>query len=112
MNKRVFLIVLDSFGVGELPDADKYNDAGSNTLLSIRKSEYFNASNLIDLGLFNIDGVGRGVKNPKGAYGKIKESSNGKDTTVGHWEIAGLISDNPLPTYPNSSITSLGKPFG
>ncbi|MBR2377429.1 MAG: phosphopentomutase [Clostridia bacterium] len=101
MNKRVFLIVLDSFGIGEMPDAEKYNDKGSNTLLSIRKSEYFNALNLINLGLFNIDGVGGGVDNPSGAYGRIGESSNGKDTTVGHWEIAGIVSKKPLPTYPN-----------
>ena len=101
MNKRVFLIVLDSFGIGEMPDSEKYNDKGSNTLLSIRKSEYFNALNLINLGLFNIDGVGGGVDNPSGAYGRIGESSNGKDTTVGHWEIAGIVSKKPLPTYPN-----------
>lgn len=101
MNKRVFLIVLDSFGIGEMPDSEKYNDKGSNTLLSIRKSEYFNALNLTNLGLFNIDGVGGGVDNPSGAYGRIGESSNGKDTTVGHWEIAGIVSKKPLPTYPN-----------
>ena len=111
MNKRVFLIVLDSFGIGELPDADKYNDVGSNTLNSIRKSEYFNANNLINLGLFNIDGVDGAIKNPQGAFGRIKERSNGKDTTVGHWEIAGIVSDNPLPTYPNGFPSEIISEF-
>ncbi len=101
MNKRVFLIVLDSLGIGELPDAKNYGDEGSNTLKSISTSEFFNCSNLINLGLFNIDGVGNGVPSPSASYGKLKEKSNGKDTTVGHWEIAGLISKTPLPTYPN-----------
>ncbi len=111
MNKRVFLIVLDSFGIGELPDADKYNDKGSNTLASIRKSEYFNIPNLIKLGLFNIDGVGGGIENPTSAYGRIKEKSNGKDTTVGHWEIAGVVSKTPLPTYPNGFSCEIIEEF-
>jgi phosphopentomutase len=101
MVKRIFLMVIDSLGIGNAPDAQAFGDNGSNTLASIRKSEYFNADNLIKLRLFNIDGVSGGVDNPLGAYGRISESSNGKDTTVGHWEIAGLISDSPLPTYPN-----------
>ncbi len=101
MDKRVFLIVLDSLGVGELPDAKKFGDEGSNTLKSISSSEYFNCPNLTNLGLFNIDGVGKGVDFPSGSYGKLREKSNGKDTTVGHWEIAGVVSDKPLPTYPN-----------
>lgn len=99
--KRVFLIVLDSFGIGELPDAKAFGDSGSNTLKAIRNHPYFNCPNLALLGLFNIDGVGGGVEKPRASYAKMKEQSKGKDTTVGHWEIAGLISENPLPTYPN-----------
>lgn len=101
MSKRVFLIVLDSFGIGEMPDSHKFGDSGSNTLNAIRKSEYFNCPNLKRLGLFNIDGVGGGEKKPIASYAKLKEASNGKDTTIGHWEIAGIVSKKPFPTYPN-----------
>ncbi|MDO5573474.1 MAG: phosphopentomutase [bacterium] len=102
MNKRVFLIVLDSMGIGEMPDADAYGDKGTNTLLSCSKSQYFGAPNMGKLGLFNIDGVSCGEKeaHPTGVYGRMAESSKGKDTTIGHWEIAGIISEKPLPTYP------------
>ncbi len=101
--KRVFLIVLDSFGVGELPDAHKFKDAGSNTLKSISRSKYFNIPNLISMGLGSIDGIDYIEKTdtPLACYGKCAELSMGKDTTVGHWEIAGVISKDPLPTYPN-----------
>ncbi len=100
--KRCFIIVLDSFGIGELPDAVEYGDSGSNTLASVRDSCSFNCPNLVNLGLFNIDGVGRnGVPSPLASYGRLRELSVGKDTTIGHWEIAGLISDTPFPTYPN-----------
>lgn len=100
--KRIFLIVLDSVGIGEMPDASEYHDAGSNTLLTVSKSRYFSMPNMRKLGLFNIDGVEIGEKepNPKGAYGRMKELSKGKDTTIGHWEIAGVVSEAPLPTYP------------
>lgn len=101
MAKRFFLIVLDSFGVGELPDAYKWHDEGSNTLGAIRNHPNFNCPELKKLGLFNIDGVGGGVAAPTASYAKMRESSMGKDTTIGHWEIAGIISPNPLPTYPN-----------
>ena len=101
MNKRVFLIVLDSLGVGELPDAKNFGDEGSNTLNSITNSKYFNCPNLTKLGLFNIDGLGKGVEFPTATFGKLNEKSNGKDTTVGHREIAGVISSSPLPTFPN-----------
>lgn len=101
MAKRVFLIVLDSFGIGEMPDSHAFGDEGSNTLGAIRNNENFNIPNLIKLGLFNIDGVGGGIEKPIGCYAKMAEKSKGKDTTVGHWELAGLISQNPLPTYPN-----------
>ena len=102
--KRVFLIVLDSFGVGELPDAKDFNDEGSNTLLSVSKSSLFYAPTLIELGIFNIDGcsiAGKPVKEPIGSFGKLAETSKGKDTTIGHWEIGGMISERPFPTYPN-----------
>lgn len=101
MAKRVFLIVLDSLGIGETPDSHLFGDAGSNTLNAIRNSKYFNCPNLINLGLFNIDGVGGGVENPIGCYAKMAEKSMGKDTTIGHWEIAGVVSKEPLPTYPS-----------
>lgn len=101
--KRVFLIVLDSVGIGEMPDAKDYNDEGSNTLLAASKSKYFNMPNMKKLGLFNIDNVSCNEKeqNPTGAFARIAESSKGKDTTTGHWEIAGIISNKAMPTYPN-----------
>ena len=105
--KRVFLMVLDSMGCGYEPDADKFGDVGSNTLASIRGSEKFHCPNMEKLGLFHIDGFEPDPKEddyvgePEGVYGKLQELSMGKDTTVGHWEIAGLISEKPLPTYPN-----------
>ncbi|MEY8355081.1 phosphopentomutase [Lachnospiraceae bacterium 54-53] len=100
--KRIFLIVLDSFGIGEAPDADKFHDAGSNTLGTIAKAEEYHTPNLKKLGLFNIDGVSAGEREekPLGSYGRMTERSQGKDTTIGHWEIAGIISEEPLPTYP------------
>ncbi|MCQ2535797.1 MAG: phosphopentomutase [Lachnospiraceae bacterium] len=100
---RVFLIVLDSVGCGELPDAADFGDAGTNTLLSCSKSKFFDMENMRKMGYFNIDGVDIGPKelNPTGAFCKLKEVSKGKDTTIGHWEISGIISKNPLPTYPN-----------
>lgn len=103
MKRRVFLVVLDSFGIGYEPDAADFGDVGSNTLATIMKSEYYNTSNMKKLGLFNIDGVEAESKeeNVVGAYGRMQERSRGKDTTVGHWEIAGLVSEQPLPTYPN-----------
>lgn len=101
MAKRFFIIVLDSFGVGELPDAYKWHDEGSNTLGAIRNHPNFKCPNLEKLGLFNIDGVGGGVKAPTASYAKMSERSMGKDTTIGHWEIAGIVSPEPLPTYPD-----------
>ena len=100
---RVFLTVLDSFGVGYLDDAKKFGDEGANTLKSVSTSKNLSIPNLISLGLGNIDGINCIDKadTPLGVFGKIKELSQGKDTTVGHWEIAGLVSKNPMPTYPN-----------
>lgn len=101
--RRVFLIVLDSLGVGALPDADKFGDKGANTLLSISKSKEFDIKELKELGLFNIDGVDYipAFPMPKGAYGRFMEMSDGKDTTIGHWEIAGIISKKPFPVFPD-----------
>lgn len=101
MAKRFFLIVLDSFGVGELPDAYKWHDEGSNTLGAIRNHPNFNCPELERMGLFNIDGVGGGVSAPKASYARMAEKSMGKDTTIGHWEIAGIVSPDPLPVYPD-----------
>lgn len=99
--KRVFIIVLDSMGIGELPDAHLWHDEGSNTLGAIRNHPKFNCPNLTKLGLFNIEGVGGGIANPEASFARMAEKSMGKDTTIGHWEIAGIISPKPLPTYPN-----------
>ena len=101
--KRVFLIVLDSFGIGELPDARLYGDSGSNTLDAIRKSPRFTAPHLAELGLFHIDGVEPLPSQPhrfSGCVARMKEASCGKDTVTGHWEIGGIQSERPLPTYP------------
>ena len=101
--KRVFLIVLDSFGIGEEPDANLFGDVGTNTLRSVSTSEFFRFENMAKLGFFNIDGVevGKKCENPSGAFARMQESSMGKDTTIGHWEIGGIISPKPFPTYPN-----------
>ena len=101
--KRVFLIVLDSVGCGEMPDSADFGDAGSNTLKSISLSDFFSAENMISLGLGNIDGVDflPTTDAPRAAVARYAESSKGKDTTTGHWEIAGLISQSPMPTYPD-----------
>ena len=103
MSKRAFIIVLDSFGIGGMPDAAKFNDEGSDTLLSISKSDNFDIPNLAKLGLFNIDKVDCKPKynSPKASYARVMEASNGKDTTIGHWEIAGVESEQALPVYPN-----------
>lgn len=100
--KRVFLIVLDSFGIGRMEDAAEYGDGDVNTLRSVSKSALFSIPNMAKMGFFNIDGieVGEKVSAPTGAYGRMAEASKGKDTTIGHWEIAGIYSGRPLPTYP------------
>ena len=107
--KRVAIIVLDSVGIGALPDAAKYGDADSNTLVNIKK-EYpeFVVPNMAALGLGNIEGedidlLGK-VENPTGCYAKMHEASNGKDTTTGHWEIAGIITENPFPTFTDTGF--------
>lgn len=111
--KRVFLIVLDSYGIGALPDAEVFGDKGCNTLASIVKSPAYDTPNLRRLGLFNIEGVDckEGSPNPEGSYGRMKEVSMGKDTTTGHWEIAGVISKKPMPTYPDGFPEEILDPF-
>ncbi len=101
--RRVFFVVLDSFGIGEEPDADAFGDVGSNTLKSVYGSRFFDFKNMANLGFFNIDGIEVGEKNPnpKGAVARMQEASNGKDTTTGHWEIGGIISPKAFPTYPD-----------
>jgi len=115
--KRVFLIVLDSVGAGELPDAKEYNDEGSHTIYSLSKSKFFNIPNLKRLGLLNIDGTREKfdaselVGNFEGSIARMAEKSKGKDTTTGHWEIAGVISSKPFPTYPNGFPDEIIKEF-
>ena len=100
--KRIFLIVLDSFGIGAMPDAPAFGDVGVNTLASCAGSSQLHIPNLIAAGLGNIDGVSCLPKTdkPLGAVARLTEASQGKDTTIGHWEIAGVVSPRPLPTYP------------
>jgi len=107
--KRVFLIVLDSFGIGCAPDAADFGDGRCNTLASLTTSPELYAPNLTKLGLFNIDGVGCGTPadSPVGTFARLRELSRGKDTTIGHWEIAGIVSEQPMPTYPNGFPTEI-----
>lgn len=105
--KRAIIIVLDGVGIGELPDASKYNDAGSNTLMNIKKKiPELELTNMCKLGLGNIavdkgENLYKKENSPLGFYGKLNEASAGKDTTTGHWEISGVITNTPFPTYPN-----------
>ena len=112
--KRVFLIVLDSLGIGAMPDAAVFGDYDCNTLRRISKSKKFYITNLLKLGIGNIDGVDYLPKNerPIATVARMTECSNGKDTTIGHWEIAGVISKQPLPTYPNGFPEEVLKRFG
>ena len=107
--KRVFLIVLDSFGIGCAPDAADFGDGRCNTLASLTTSPELHAPNLTKLGLFNIDSVGCGTPadSPIGTFARLRELSRGKDTTIGHWEIAGIVSEQPMPTYPNGFPTEI-----
>ena len=115
---RVFLIVLDSVGIGGAADAKNFGDDNPNTLRTIAESKKFSTPNLSRLGLFNIDDINfySPAKNPAGSFARVREASAGKDTTIGHWEIAGIISSRPLPTYPEGFppevIAELEKNFG
>lgn len=111
--KRVFLIVLDSCGVGYEPDAADFGDVGANTLHTCSQSPKFAMPNLISMGLGNLDGVDYLPKTdqPQAALARLQELSRGKDTTIGHWEIAGLVSPQPLPTFPHGFPEEILKPF-
>ena len=119
--KRVFLIVLDSFGIGQMEDAPEYGDVNVNTLRSVSASSLFHVPNMQKLGLFDIDGVSveaqdaRGFQEEqslhKGVTARMTEASKGKDTTIGHWEIAGIYSPQPLPTYPHGFPEEVLEPF-
>jgi phosphopentomutase len=112
MAKRVFLIVLDSFGIGGAPDASEFSDEGSNTLAAVLSFSNEPYPNLSKMGLLAIDGEDdkriidykkdqKSIPSPVGSYARVREISAGKDSTIGHWEIAGIISDRPQPTYPD-----------
>ena len=102
MTKRVFWLIADSFGIGDAPDAAVFGDEGANTLRSCLQSGDLHLPTMQALGLFNIIGVrGEAVDAPIGNFARMREASQGKDTTIGHWELCGLRSDTPLPTYPN-----------
>ena len=112
MANRVFLIVLDSFGIGGAPDAERFNDEGSNTLAAVLSYSDRPFPNLEKMGLLSIDGENdpritgylskqSTVFSPIGSYARVRELSAGKDSTIGHWEIAGVMSGKPLPSYPD-----------
>ncbi len=110
---RVCLVVLDSAGIGEMPDAAAWGDAGADTLGNVFRSRHLHVPNLRSLGLGNIrrlEGVAP-VEAPIGSYGKCALRSNGKDTTTGHWEMAGIILDKAFPTYPNGFPTDVVDRF-
>ena len=111
--KRVFLIVLDSLGIGAMPDSEAFGDVGVNTLAACATSAKLHIPNMIAAGLGNIDGVTclPKVDIPTGAYARLREASMGKDTTIGHWEIGGLVSEHPLPTYPDGFPDEILEPF-
>jgi len=111
--KRIFLIVLDSFGIGAMPDSESFGDAGVNTLGACAATGKLHIPNMIAAGLGNIAGVTSLPKagNPAGAVARLSEASMGKDTTIGHWEIAGIVSPDPLPTYPDGFPEEVMKPF-
>ena len=102
MINRTIIVVLDSFGVGELPDADKYGDVGANTLGHIYELAKPKLTNMKKLGLYNIDGltIPEKEENPIGNYGKAQEKCAGKNSPVGHWEISGFVKEKPFKTYP------------
>ena len=111
--KRIFLIVLDSFGIGAMPDSGSFGDVNVNTLAACATSDKLHVPNMIAAGLGNIDGVAclPKAEAPIGAVARMQEASMGKDTTIGHWEIAGVISPEPLPTYPEGFPEEVLKAF-
>ena len=103
IDRRVFVIVIDSCGCGNAPDAAAFGDEGADTLKTISASDKFNVPVMEQMGLFNIAGndYAQGTDSPTGCFARMTERSMGKDTTIGHWEIAGIVSPSPLPTYPD-----------
>ena len=101
--KRIFWIVLDSAGIGEAPDADKFGDVGSNTWKSCYDSGKLHIPNMEKIGIYQIDGMeyAKSTENPTGSFAKMQELSCGKDTTTGHWEMAGIVTPDPLPKFPD-----------
>ena len=101
--KRIFWIVLDSAGIGEAPDADKFGDVGSNTWKSCYDSGKLHIPNMEKIGIYHIDGMeyAKSTENPTGSFAKMQELSCGKDTTTGHWEMAGIVTPDPLPKFPD-----------
>lgn len=112
-NRRAFIIILDGFGIGEAPDAADFGDVGSNTLKSVWQTGKLNIPNLLKMGIGNIDGIDflLSEKEPLASVGRMTERSAGKDSTVGHWEIAGYISDKPLPTFKDGFPEEFLKSF-
>ena len=116
--KRVFVVVLDSFGIGQAKDAKKFGDVGANTLKSVSSSKHFKCPVMKKMGLFNIDGVefDKKAKKTNGIFGRLEPCSMGKDTTTGHWEMAGVILKKPFPTFPKgfpkNVVKKLEKEFG
>ncbi len=113
---RAFILVIDGFGIGAMPDCKLFNDFGANTLKNVRAAYDLNLPVLSDMGLYNIDGTYNDDRQPIGAYGRLEELSKGKDTTVGHWEMAGVITNQPMPTFPQGFpqgfISKLEKELG
>ena len=111
--KRVFLVVLDSLGIGEMPDAAAFGDKGANTLKRISSSSRFCIPNLEKMGIGEIDGIDYIKKEeaPIAAYARASELGAGKDTTAGHWELAGLVSHSPMPTYPEGFPAEIIEKF-
>jgi len=109
---RILLIVLDSVGIGEMPDAADYGDSGADTLGHVLGSRNVLIPNLQRMGLANIRRLPvEPVENPEGVFGKAGTSSRGKDTTTGHWEMGGIITRRPFPTYPHGFPMRVIKPF-
>lgn len=113
---RAFILVIDGFGIGAMPDCRKFNDYGANTLKNVRAAYDLQLPILSELGLYNIDGTYNDDRMPIGAYARLEELSKGKDTTVGHWEMSGIITNEPMPTFPHgfpqSFISKLEKELG
>ena len=113
---RAFILVIDGFGIGAMPDCRMFGDFGANTLKNVRSAYDLNLPNLQDMGLYCIEGTYNDDREPIGAFARLEELSKGKDTTVGHWEMAGVITSEPLPTFPKgfpkSFVATLEKELG